>query len=405
MPMWPLWLFVVATPVLHLLWLAEFFGTSQISLQETSISFESTEESTLFEAFWPELAAGCIALGVWAWYHRTRRDVDRSSLAGDGWLYRKGSLDVHPDRFMAFPRPLRRGSVTNIAWGPWDGLLMSSYTLWTSKVHRYSVARVELQTDLASVMVIPLGWFERLSQTFEFAPFHVESAQFNANWRVVTSDRQVASAVLHPRMIDFFISGGVPTNVGVTIDDAALLVWTPGRVPVKQLDSHLIVAKELASLVPEFVHGYLGTPRPDQWGPWAMQEWLASPAAAAAAQAAQAARVAADSHPVSGRRAVAQARSHAQREVYYASKVGQLELEHPRWFHHGATGLTVAANAVPAVFVLFLFFLVDPPVFLLGILGGAVGLAVAGVNAHRIARHLGVPWSDGLRAIFRSLTK
>lgn len=399
MPMWPLWLLVCATPVLHLLWLAELFGTSEISLNETRISYESSESQDLFQAFWPELAAVGIAVGVWAWYHYTRRDVNRSRLAGEGWLYRRGWLNVHPGRFTAFPRPLRWGAITNIAWGPWDGTLMSSYTLWTSKVHRYSVSRVELESDLPSVVVVPLGWFERFAQLFEFAPFHVESAQFNATWRVVAADPRVASAVLHPRMIEHLISGQVAPNVGITIDDAALLVWSPGAVSTKDLDSHLIAAKELASLIPDYVHGYLGTPRPADWGPWSMREWVSSPAALAAAD-----QIAAQREPVGGRRAVALGRVQAQRDAYFASAAGQLELAHPQWFGHGATGLKVVANALVAVPLLFLMFTVNPPLFLLGLVAAAVGAVITGVNARRIAQSLGTPWSAGLRAIARSLT-
>ena len=286
MPMWPLWVLLFLTPVLHTLWLAEFHGISQISWEETYIYYETTEPIPISEFYRPELIALAIALGVWAWYHFTRRDLNRRFLAVDGWQYRRGSTRPHAGRFGAFPRPRRRASaLSNLAWGPLGDWLASSYTLWTSKVHRYSVERVELPVDLPALVIMPLGWFDRIAQGLEFAPFAVESADFNAKWRVVAADARVASAVLHPRMMEYLLSDTFTGDVGITVDDAAVMVWSPGRVKRADIGWRLAAAQKFESLVPTFAYEQFGTPRPDDWGPASMTLWAESDAAAAAAKA------------------------------------------------------------------------------------------------------------------------
>lgn len=284
MPMWPLWLLVFLTPVLHLLWVALLSGRLSIYSREWEVTGELS--GTFEQVFWPEMLAASIAIGVWAWYHFTRRDLDRSFLSGDGWRYRSGSVPPHPGRFTAFPRPRTRASaLSNMAWGPMGDWLASSYTLWPSKVHRYSIERVELPADLPAVVVVPLGWFDRVAQGMQFSPFAVESAEFNARWRVIAADARVASAVLHPRMLEYLLTDTFEGDVGITMDDAAVMVWSPGRVHREDIHWRLAAAQKFASLVPVFAYEQLGTPRPDDWGPASMTQWSGLSAVAAAAEA------------------------------------------------------------------------------------------------------------------------
>lgn len=147
MPMWPLWALVILTPPLHIWWATVLSGLLE---EELSGSGDEVVITVDLASLTPEILSVAIALGVWVWHHFFRRDVDRSPVAADlGWLYRRGSMTVHPGRFRAFPRPRKKGAaITRVAWGMAGDNFMSSYTLWTSRVHRYSIERVELPTDL-----------------------------------------------------------------------------------------------------------------------------------------------------------------------------------------------------------------------------------------------------------------
>jgi hypothetical protein len=372
MPVWPLWALVAGTFALHIAWLWRYAEPGD------AVGIE------------PEVAAAVIALAVWGWYHSNRRDVDRSSLKRHGWQYSKASRMVQPGRFTAFPRPrTKAAAITHAAWGSFDNRVFSSYTLWTSKVHRYSVERVELPADLPPIVVVPRGWVDRVIQSVEFAPFAVESADFNDRWRVVTNHAREASAVLHPRMLELLLSGNVPPGIGVTFDDGAVLLWSPGRVRVEDIPMRVAVALDIAELVPEFGLTQFGESRADVWGPATMDKWVGTPEAAAVAREV----AAADAAEREWRAAAAAALQveRAKRDKYFASPQGRPVLAEPDLFYNGAQGVMLTGLGLVATVFLGVFsLLVQFPIVVVGVLMVFVGVALAAVNARRISGAGGV---------------
>lgn len=372
MPVWPLWVLALATPVLHVIWIARYGEPGD------AVGLE------------PEIAAACLALAVWGWYHFYRRDVDRSSLRNLGWQYRKDSGMVHPGRFTAFPRPrTKAAAISRAAWGSFDNRVFSSYTLWTSKVHRYSVERVELPADLPPMVIVPRGWVDRVIQAIEFAPFAVESADFNARWRVVTNNSREASAVLHPRMLELLLSVKIPRGVGITFDDGAVLLWSPGRVDVEEIPVRVAAALDIADLVPDFALKQFGDERAGVWGPATMDQWVGTPEAAAAAQALAAQETAEREWRAAAAAALQVEQS--KRDKYFSSPQGKLALAEPDWFYNGAQGVMLAGMGLLAtLFLGVLSIAMQFPLVVVGVVMLAAGCGIAAANARHIATAGGV---------------
>lgn len=193
-------------------------------------------------------------------------DVSRATMVGQGWHYLKGRAPGVEGRFHTFPVAVTRAPrLSNLAWGSIGTRAAACYTVWTSHKYRYSVEQLELAAVLPPVMLLPEGGYDKLMATLGGKDLNVESAAFNARWRVVTEDPAAAHAILHPRMMERLLGPGLE-GMAICVDGGALLSWWPGLTPVPAALDRLHVLDELADLIPTAVYRQFGTPRDPAWG-------------------------------------------------------------------------------------------------------------------------------------------
>ncbi len=193
-------------------------------------------------------------------------DLNRSDLTHRGWHYRPGKAPRAAGRFHTFPVGVKANQrVSALAWGSIGTRVAAIYTVWTSHKYRYSVEQLELPAVLPPVMLLPQGGYDKLMTSLGGQDLHVESAAFNARWRVVTDNPAGAHAFLHPRMMERLLQPDVE-GMAISVDGGTLLSWWPGLTPVDTAMRHLDVLDELTDLIPASLYSQFGTPRNPAWG-------------------------------------------------------------------------------------------------------------------------------------------
>lgn len=206
-----------------------------------------------------------IIAGIVLW--ATRHPVVRRSLQNRGWTYDKRGTHQFDRRFTQHPFRSRgwrqrHPRITQAAWGEFKDRGAASLTLWRGRRHFYDIDLVELPLVLPGLALVPETVADDWAKAFGGADITLESAEFNARWRVFSSDARYAHAVLHPRMMTRLNKPDVDA-LPISIDGGALLCWVPGRSPLAELDVHLALLTELAGLIPRHIFDDYGTPRPD----------------------------------------------------------------------------------------------------------------------------------------------
>lgn len=278
MMLWPYWVLALLTPLVHIVGAALLPSAASPGSSTSARPMSTITSLGILTTISPTLLVFTVVVAITLWYSLEHRDVDRSVLAGDGWEYRRRTAPTHPGRFLAFPFPLAGSAqLTSHAWGPLGNDLCASYTMWSTPTHRYAVEMVDLPAVLPPVVIVPARWRNRAAQGRPLVPVTVKHTAFTQRWTVLAADPRAAQAVLQARMVEAILSADLPADAGVTIDGAALMIWSPGVPKPQHLRHRLEVARELATAVPVATYRQFGSARPAWWGPASMSEWVSSP--------------------------------------------------------------------------------------------------------------------------------
>lgn len=222
------------------------------------------------------LVLGGAVAAAGAWWRRRRQEELAGWARTAGWTYLPADRSLVS---LQTGRPFGQGRArraTEVLTGTYDGRRAVSFTYtWTTgsgdeqRDHESHVVGLALPAYLPTLEVTAEGIGARVAKAFGARDLHVESAAFNAQYRVDTPDPRTAHAILHPRTIERLLR---PDAVGVDwrIEGTWILSWEPGATDTARLAPRLGVLAAVVRGVPRHVwqdHGYdpAGTiaPRPD----------------------------------------------------------------------------------------------------------------------------------------------
>ena len=102
----------------------------------------------------------------------------------------------------------------------------------TTQTYRFSYLIVHLPWPAPDVLIRPEGMFDKLAGAFGFDDIDFESAEFSRRFHVKSKDKRFAYDVVHPRMMEFLMTGDPPTvdieNLRCCISDGRRR-WQPAE--------------------------------------------------------------------------------------------------------------------------------------------------------------------------------
>lgn len=209
------------------------------------------------------------AAGWWWQRHRRERLVTWAQAAG--WSYTAHDPGLGLATLQA-GRPFGQGdarTVSEVLTGSYDGRAAVSFTYgWSTgsgserREHRRHVVGVALPAYLPVLEVTAQGVGARVATAFGARDLDVESAEFNAAYRVDAPDARTGHAILHPRLIERLLR---PDARGIDwrIEGTWLLSWAPGTTDTARIAPRLGVLSAVVRGVPRHVwldHGYDPSP-------------------------------------------------------------------------------------------------------------------------------------------------
>jgi len=202
-----------------------------------------------------------------AWLHRKRQERLTAWAHAVGWTYSPRD----PGRGLATlqtGRPFGQGHsrrVTEVLTGTYEGHPAVSFTYgWATgsgdEKRRYEahVVGIALPAYLPTLELTPEGLGARLAKALGARDLQLESAAFNAAYRVDAPDARTAHAILHPRTLERLLR---PDAVGMSwrIEGTWLLSWETGSTDTERIAPRLGVLAAVVRGVPRHVwqdHGY-----------------------------------------------------------------------------------------------------------------------------------------------------
>lgn len=206
------------------------------------------------------------AVGAW-WWQRRRQEELVAWAHASGWSFTPrdpglGLATLHAGT------PFGQGSgrtASEVLVGVYEGRTAVSFTYaWSTgsgderRQHRAHVVGVALPAYLPTLELTPEGLGARVAKAFGARDLHVESAAFNAAYRVDTSDPRTAHAILHPRLLERLLRSdavGLPWR----IEGTWLLSWEQGVTDTSRIAPRLGVLAAVVRGVPRHVwqdHGH-----------------------------------------------------------------------------------------------------------------------------------------------------
>lgn len=141
--------------------------------------------------------------------------------------------------------------------GSWHGMESEvfeyRYTTGSGKnrsTHYYSVASLVLPSTLPAMTVSPETMFDKIGKFFGGQDVQFESEEFNQSFRVIGTDERAVHAVLHPQMMEWFLSRNPPSfQCGIN----RVVVYRYGVLKDEFVTGSLTQMAEFWELVPAFV--------------------------------------------------------------------------------------------------------------------------------------------------------
>ncbi|MCC2336216.1 hypothetical protein [Cellulomonas wangsupingiae] len=201
------------------------------------------------------------------WLAERRRQQLVAWAQQTGWTYSRrdpglGLATVHSRPPFAQGRSR---TVEDVLTGTYEGMRAVSFTYgWTTgsgderREHEVHVVGVALPAYLPVLEVTPEGVGARLAKAFGARDLQLESAAFNAAYRVDAPDARTAHAILHPRTLERLLR---PDALGLSwrIEGTWLLSWEGGATDAARIAPRLGVLAGIVRGVPRHVwqdHGH-----------------------------------------------------------------------------------------------------------------------------------------------------
>lgn len=206
------------------------------------------------------------AVLVWVVVHNHRRTATiRQWAQAAGWTYAPTDSAL-VSRWQGRPFGVgRRRRARHVLTGGYagHGATVFEYSYLTGggqsqSTHTRTVVALRLPAWLPSVELTPEGVAEKLAKALGGQDIEVESAAFNARWRVWAADQRVAHAVVHPRMMERLMAPDAD-GVSLRVEGTDLLSWDVGRLRLDAVSARLALLASVAAHIPRHVwldHGY-----------------------------------------------------------------------------------------------------------------------------------------------------
>ncbi len=209
--------------------------------------------------FW---GVGLLAIGSVIWQAVIARGNARDLQAFarlHGWTYMSRS-NAPAGRYHVRPFGVGHSqSYRSVASGEFAGAQCTTFTYRFETgsgkertTHVYTIDTVGLQGWLPRLELSPEGVGSKLAKAFGGQDLEMESAAFNARWRVKASDQRFAYAVLHPRMLEHLLTQQA-TGMGLNIDGSAVVGWRVGSHGPADLAERFSLLVGFARRIPEHV--------------------------------------------------------------------------------------------------------------------------------------------------------
>lgn len=210
--------------------------------------------------------AFAVAVLVWSVVHDRRRAAAiRLWAQGAGWAYAPTDRSL-VSRWQGRPFGVgRRRGTRHVLTGGYAGhdatVFEYSYTTGSGKnqsTHTRTVVALRLPARLPTVELTPERMAEKLAKALGAQDIEVESAAFNARWRVSSAEPRVAHAVVHPRMMERLMAPDAD-GVSLRVEGSDLLSWDVGRLDLGVVTARLALLAAVAGRIPRHVwldHGY-----------------------------------------------------------------------------------------------------------------------------------------------------
>lgn len=213
-------------------------------------------------------AFGLVGLVAYFGYRaaKQRREALAALAAQRGWAYTQRD-DSWAERFDGAPFGLGHNrQAANILQGTHDrrGFVAFDFVYHTTETttgpnnttssreqsHAYSIIAVSTVATFPHLRVSPEGMVKRFFGRLTDSDIELESEEFNRAFTVNCEDRKFATDVLHPRMMEYLLT---LRELSWDLRDANLVVATPGRGSVAQLDASLAAIDGIVDRIPDFV--------------------------------------------------------------------------------------------------------------------------------------------------------
>ena len=206
---------------------------------------------------------GFVAVGWWASVKRRERLQKWATLSG--WTYAASDRSL-----VDFSRgqPFGVGhskKATEVLAGRYDRLSALSFTYrWTTgsgkeaTTHTSHIVGVVLPAYLPTVELTPDGLGAKLAKLVGAQDIQFESDDFNRAFRVASSDPRVASAIVHPRLMERMLRDDARGSTW-RIEGTWILSWASGSTDLDRLASRLGVLSAVVRSIPRHVwleHGF-----------------------------------------------------------------------------------------------------------------------------------------------------
>jgi hypothetical protein len=209
---------------------------------------------------------GMLAVAVFAYLlQKKRREAFEQWALTNGWTFQGSDRSLAT---FANGQPFGQGRerrATEVLRGVFDGRPALSFTYaWTTgddkdrTRHTNHVVALGLPTFLPTVEVTPDGLGAKLAKLVGGQDMQFESAEFNRQFRVQSSDERTAHAIVHPRLMERLLRDGTAGQPW-RIEGTWILSWEGGSSDLSTLATRLGLLSGIVRSIPRHVwqdHGY-----------------------------------------------------------------------------------------------------------------------------------------------------
>lgn len=190
---------------------------------------------------------------------RQRRALFAAWAAAHGWQYDERS-SVLVGRWSAWPFRGANRTAHDVLTREVDGCRVTSFThggAWWPRMRARGAAGLHvvmttLPTTFPCLTITPEDRYSRTAEAVGLRDIQMESAEFNARWRVVSADARFAHAVLQPRLMARLLEPDVE-GMSMLVEDRDIALFAPGRTLPSDVEPRAALLAELVRMVPRYL--------------------------------------------------------------------------------------------------------------------------------------------------------